>query len=103
MDVNILEHYLPLGSIVILNGGVKKVMIIARGVITPEGDKKKVFDYGGICYPEGVVNDQIAFFNAKDIYKVVFEGYSDADDEVMNDNIKLWLGKVKKEQTIGYK
>lgn len=98
MDVNILEHYLPLGSIVVLNGSVKKMMITARGLIAPVGEENKVFDYGGIFYPEGVIGDKMAFFNQKDIYKVVFQGYSDADDDAMNDNIKNWLRKVKDEK-----
>lgn len=98
MDVNILERYLPLGSIVVLNGSVKKMMITARGLIAPVGEENKVFDYGGIFYPEGVMGDKMAFFNQKDIYKVVFQGYSDADDDAMNDNIKNWLQKVKDEK-----
>lgn len=98
MDVNILEHYLPLGSIVVLNGSVKKMMITARGLIAPVGEENKVFDYGGIFYPEGVMGEKMAFFNQKDIYKVVFQGYSDADDDAMNDNIKNWLRKVKDEK-----
>lgn len=98
MNVNILERYLPLGSIVVLNGSVKKMMITARGLIAPVGEENKVFDYGGIFYPEGVMGDKMAFFNQKDIYKVVFQGYSDADDDAMNDNIKNWLQKVKDEK-----
>ena len=98
MDVNILERYLPLGSIVVLNGSVKKMMITARGLMAPVGEENKVFDYGGIFYPEGVMGDKMAFFNQKDIYKVVFQGYSDADDDAMNDNIKNWLQKVKDEK-----
>ena len=98
MDVNILERYLPLGSIVVLNGSVKKMMITARGLMAPVGEENKVFDYGGIFYPEGVMGDKMAFFNQKYIYKVVFQGYSDADDDAMNDNIKNWLQKVKDEK-----
>lgn len=100
MDVSILEHYLPLGSIVVLNGSVKKMMITARGLVAPVGDGKKVFDYGAIFYPEGVMDEKMGFFNKKDIYKVVFEGYTDADDDAMNDNIKNWLQKVKDEKSI---
>ncbi len=100
MNVNILEHYLPLGSIVILDGSVKKMMITARGLVAPINGVKKVFDYGGIFYPEGVMGEKMAFFNQKDIYKVVFEGFSDADDDVMNDNIKNWLQKVKDEEPV---
>jgi hypothetical protein len=37
--------FLPLGSIVRLNGGVKKVVIIARAVATKLGEETKYLEY----------------------------------------------------------
>lgn len=82
--------YLPLGSIVILNGGVQKVVINARGLVTLAVDPPGFFDYGGSLYPQGIIGDQILYFNHRDIAKVVFEGYSDDDDKMMVDNINDW-------------
>ena len=62
--------YLPLGSIVILKGGVQKVVIIARGLVTAVTTPAGFFDYGGCLYPQGIVGDQIMYFNHSDIAKV---------------------------------
>ena len=48
------------------------------------------FDYGGSLYPQGIIGDQILYFNHEDIAKVVFEGYHDEDDEMMVENINKW-------------
>ena len=50
----------------------------------------RFLDYGGCLYPQGIVGDQIMYFNHKDIAKVVFEGYTDDDDKMMVDNINEW-------------
>lgn len=90
--------YLPLGSVVILNGGVQKVVINARGLVTLAVDPPGFFDYGGSLYPQGIIGDQILYFNHKDIAKVVFEGYSDDDDKMMVDNINDWYEKSEFER-----
>ena len=73
---------LPLGSIVYLNDGTKKVMIIARGLITNMGGQTVFFDYGGVPYPEGLQDDQMAYFQHEGIDNVVFEGYTDIDNDM---------------------
>ncbi len=85
------DTYLPLGSIVLLKGGAQKVLIIARALNVRNGDKTFFFDYGGVPYPEGLVSDQIAYFNKDSVGRVVFEGFRDADDENMVDNINAYL------------
>ena len=82
--------YLPLGSIVILKGGVQKVVIIARGLVTAVTAPAGFFDYGGCLYQQGIIGDQIMYFNHEDIAKIVFEGYTDDDDKMMVDNINEW-------------
>ena len=83
-------EYLPLGSIVILRGGVQKIVINARGLVTATTTPAGYFDYGGSLYPQGIIGDQILYFNHKDIAKVVFTGYTDDDDKMMVDNINEW-------------
>ena len=46
---------LPLGSIVILKGGFKKLMIIGRKIV--QGENKEFYDYLGCLYPEGDIGD----------------------------------------------
>lgn len=79
--------YLPLGSVVILKGGVKKLMIISRGLAVKLNGEEQFFDYGGVQYPEGLIGEQIAYFNHNGIVKTVYEGYSDDDDKMMVDAI----------------
>ena len=86
-------EYLPLGSIVIIKGGTQKVVINARGLVTMATNPPSFFDYGGSIYPQGIIGDQILYFNHSDIAKVVFTGYTDEDDELMKANINEWYSK----------
>ena len=45
------------------------------------------FDYGACLYPEGMVGDSLIYFNHEDVFKVVQEGYSDDDNELMLEHI----------------
>lgn len=72
-----MKHkYLPLGSVVLLNGGEKELMIIGYQPIVTEGNEKKKFDYSGCYYPEGVLSsDESYLFNHNMIEKICFLGY----------------------------
>ena len=78
---------LPLGSIIILKGNTKKMMIISRVIAVPVKGNIYRFDYGACLYPEGLVGDSLIYFNDEDIFKVVQEGYSDDDNDLMLENI----------------
>ncbi|MCK6130456.1 DUF4176 domain-containing protein [Parvimonas micra] len=78
---------LPIGSIVILKGSTKKMMLIARMIAVPVDGVVYRFDYGACLYPEGLVGDNLIYFNDEDILKVIHEGYSDEDNEIMLENI----------------
>lgn len=87
-------NYYPLGSVVLLKGGIRKLIIVARGVNARNGNNEEFFfDYGGVSYPEGIVGNQIAYFNHESVDTVVFEGYSDAEDKHMVKNINSYLEK----------
>ncbi len=83
--------YLPLGSIVYLEGGIDKVLIVARGLMVKSGEKTLFFDYGGVPYPTGLAGDQMAYFQHSAIENIVFEGFSDTDDEQAVENINAYL------------
>lgn len=82
---------LPLGSVVYLKEGNKKVLIIARGLVAKNGEGHIYFDYGGVPYPEGIIDDKMAYFQHEAITKVVFEGYSDLDDEATVEKINTFV------------
>ena len=73
------KTFLPLGSIVILKGALKKLMIINRANLV----KDQYFDYGAILYPEGMIDGNLAYFNNDDIFKVISEAYTDDDDDTL--------------------
>lgn len=72
-------NLLPIGTIVLLKEGTKKVMIFGRKQI--DKDNNKVWDYIACLYPEGNISSELYFlFNKEDIEEVVFKGYEDEED-----------------------
>lgn len=82
-----IDRLLPLGSVVIIEGGYRKYLIMSRALQVNVNGENHFFDYGACFYPEGLIGDKVMYFQNKDISKVVFEGYSDEDDKMMVDNI----------------
>lgn len=79
---------------------VKKVMIAQRAVYVPVNEDEtdiKYFEYGAVLYPEGLVDGQLVYFNSEDVYKVIAVGYTDADDELLVEEINEALEKVENE------
>lgn len=89
------EHeILPLGTIVLLINGSKRLMIYGRYQQHP--DTGTSFDYAGCLYPEGNIDSKHIFlFNHSDIETVVFEGYSDSENEQFLKNVKAALQMPK--------
>ena len=87
------EKYLPVGSVVLLNGGTKRLMITGFCVV-PNDDKSKVFDYSGCLYPEGVISsNQVALFNHDQIKTIYAIGYSDDEEKQFKEKLKKTLGE----------
>lgn len=84
-------NFLPLGSIVKIRGSLKKTVIVARGLMTVIGSEALFFDYGGAVYPEGVVGDQILYFNHCDIEEVIFKGYENEENTEILKNLNHWM------------
>ena len=80
------KKILPIGSIVLLKDGEKKLMI--SGIMQSDGGVGKQYDYLGLLYPEGHLGGQFQFlFNHEEIAQIVFRGYED-------DERKLFLEKL---------
>ena len=86
-------EYLPLGSIVLLKEGVRKVLIIGRALNVKKGDKTYYFDYGGVLYPDGLTGDEMVYFNHDGVVRVYFYGYKDDDNDIMNENINNYVAE----------
>ncbi len=83
--------YIPLGSVVLLNGGTKKALVISRAISVRNKDKMFFFDYGAVTYPEGLTGNSMLYFNHADIAKILFKGCHDVEDEHMVDMIHAYL------------
>lgn len=86
--------YLPLGSVVFVRNGIKELMIIARCLGAKINDEVQMFDYGACTYPEGLLGDQIMYFNHEDIDKVIFSGYSNEMDSRMVATLNDFMEKT---------
>lgn len=72
------KELLPIGSVVLLKGGIKKIMITGIKPVSKDDDDgtEQEYDYIGVIYPEGYLNDEFNFlFNHSDVNDVVFRGY----------------------------
>ncbi len=84
-------NFLPLGSIVLLDGGTQKLMIIARGLNVNHGDKIVFFDYAGVPYPQGLTGDQLAYFNHDGVRSIYYIGCNDGDNQVVTDSLNKYI------------
>ncbi|MED1408246.1 MULTISPECIES: DUF4176 domain-containing protein [Bacillus] len=81
------SQLLPIGSIVILKEGTKKLMIFGRKQQV-ETDEVRKFDYMGCPYPEGYLNPDFTYlFNHDDIQEVVSTGYEDQEERTFQENV----------------
>lgn len=81
------EKYLPIGSVVQLKGGKKKVMISGFFSIA-NGEDKTVYDYSGCIYPEGILNsNELCLFNNSQIEKIVFKGLENDEEKAFKNQL----------------
>lgn len=74
------EKFLPVGSVVLLEGATKRLMI--TGFCTMDAENQSViYDYCGCLYPEGLISsEETALFNHDQIEKVYHVGFSDEEE-----------------------
>lgn len=108
------ERFLPIGTVVMLNGGTKEVMITSYCIFPTNAEYKdgeikkaerKMYEYGGCTYPEGMINSNlICAFNHDQIAEVLYMGYeTDKQKElskVLNDGYETYKEKYESEGTI---
>ncbi len=81
---------LPVGSVVLLEGGEKRLMIY--GILQLNAEDESEYDYLGCLYPEGYINsDHTYMFNHKDIQKVEFIGFVDSEFQMFRSNLQNML------------
>ena len=71
-----IRDLLPIGSVVTLEEGKKRLMII--GVKQTNEEDGVEYDYLSVMYPEGNMGGETPFlFNQDDVVEVVFRGFED--------------------------
>lgn len=95
------EKYLPIGTVVMLKGATKKIMIM--GYCPIEKEKNEMYDYSACLYPEGLVDSsKILLFNHDKIEQVYFVGNSDEEYQKINEQMKQMLGGIKELKNIKF-
>ena len=88
------KDLLPLGSVVLLKEGKKRLMICSR--IQTRAGEETIFDYSGCLYPEGIVSaDSMYFFNHDAIDRVYFIGFQDAEELAFHKEVLEKLGELE--------
>ncbi len=75
------EKYLPVGSVVLLENGTKRVMI--NGFCVIDGDQpNKVYDYSAVLFPEGNISStQTLLFDHEQIVRIDHIGLEDEEEK----------------------
>ena len=88
------DEFLPIGSVVLLEGGNKRIMICGR--IQAQAGSDIIYDYSARYYPEGIVDPKsMFFFNRDAIETVYFRGYEDQDELDYRHDVLDQLGELE--------
>jgi len=81
-----IDKYLPIGSVVLLEGGKKRVVIIGRGQRDRASDR--TWDYLGCPYPEGFLGEEFAYlFEHEQIERIFFVGFQDGEELALQEKL----------------
>lgn len=88
------KDLLPVGSVVLLKGGEKRIMICGR--IQAKAGENEIYDYSACYYPQGIVDPtSMFFFNRDAIDKVFFIGFQDAEEIAFREQVLDQLGELE--------
>ena len=88
------KDMLPIGSVVLLKGGDKRVMICGR--IQAKAGENVIYDYSACYYPEGIVDPSAMFFFNRDaIDTVYFVGFQDKEERDFRHEVLDQLGELE--------
>lgn len=90
------KKLLPIGSVVLLKSGRKKLVVmgILQVKVDPDGTVAG-YDYLGVPYPEGYVGLKSGLlFNHADIQETIFTGYQSAEREMFVEGIRQFLNQT---------
>ena len=89
------KEFLPVGSVVLLKGGTKRIMVTGFCSVD-NNDQEKMYDYTGCLYPEGIINsNEICLFDDNQIEQVFFKGYIDSEEIKFKENLNKTLSNLE--------
>jgi hypothetical protein len=93
------EKYLPLGTVVLLKGAKRNVMITSYLVFSgKDNSNKKLYDYGACPFPEGLLRNDLAIgFNHDDIAEIVYIGLENEEQRNFNQTLISKTDELKKQ------
>lgn len=87
------KDLLPIGSVVLLKGGDKRIMICGR--IQAKVGEDTIYDYSACYYPQGIVDPtSMFFFNRDAIERVYHLGFQDEEEWAFRSNVLDRLGEL---------
>lgn len=87
------KDLLPVGSIVRLIGGERRLMVCGRVIC--KANEENIYDYVGCLYPQGVVSSSnLYFFNRDAIEDIYFIGFQDKEEMEFRHNVLDQLGEL---------
>lgn len=87
------DRVLPIGSVVLLKGAEKRLMIIGYQRMNAT-DPNKVFDYCGCIYPEGFMTpNEAAVFDHSQIDRIISMGLQNLPQIEFSENLKAAIRK----------
>lgn len=93
------EKFLPIGTVVLLSGATKRLMITGYCAAQAE-NQNVVFDYVGCLFPEGnLMGDDVALFNHSQIGSIVYMGLDDDEFKSLNKSINEALAEESTEKS----
>ena len=89
------ENLLPIGSVVLLKEGKKRLMIYGINQKTDKGD---IYNYLGCLYPEGNISPEYTYlFNEDAIDGVFYLGLVDSEFSLYRNKLQEMVDKPKHE------
>ena len=84
------EKYLPIGTVVYVGNTSKKVMI--TGYCASAGnDEKKIWDYTGCMYPQGMISlMKVLFFDHSQIREICYKGLENEEYMEFQNELKKY-------------
>ncbi len=95
------EKVLPIGTVVLLEGASRRLMIIGYQRRSSDQENEEIYDYCGCPYPQGYISPQsTAIFNHDRIRRIYAMGLQN-DEEIMFEEKLRKLIAEREEGSVG--